>query len=48
MRRAGVSLDLDEVLGVGDEFGLVGNPGNTTEPRLHMHAVGPQEQRRSA
>lgn len=38
MKKGSVTVDVDEVVEVGQKIGKVGNSGNTSEPHLHIHA----------
>ena len=40
LRRGSVVVGEGETVAAGDRIGAVGNSGNTTEPHLHVHAVG--------
>lgn len=38
MKKGSVTVEVDELVEVGQKIGKVGNSGNTTEPHLHIHA----------
>lgn len=42
LRPNSITVDVGETLFVGQSVAKVGNTGNTTEPHLHIHAVGAQ------
>lgn len=38
MQKGSVTVEVGELVEVGQKIGMVGNSGNTTEPHLHIHA----------
>ncbi|MGI9451481.1 MAG: M23 family metallopeptidase [Geminicoccaceae bacterium] len=40
LRQNSITVQKDDIVQTGQRLGEVGNSGNTTEPHLHIHAVG--------
>lgn len=38
MKKGSLTVKPGDIVKIGDQIGLVGNSGNTTEPHLHIHA----------
>jgi murein DD-endopeptidase MepM/ murein hydrolase activator NlpD len=41
LTEGSVAVTEGQPVSAGDVLGLVGNSGRSTEPHLHLHAVGP-------